>query len=212
MPFVEFAMSPYGRIGRLAFLFGSLALLVVNNIVLWSLGIKPGTPPGLIGGLVALALCWAPIVLTIKRFHDLGLSGWWVLLPTGGLVLAVVSFGFLGAAAAVAQSNASAGLGLASTGGLLAIATFAVGLFSLWQLIKLFFFAGNRGPNGYGTPPRLARDLLGASDDEIDLLAAAAHADEPAAAAATTQVTRFARNKPAPIASSRPAGFGRRGR
>lgn len=55
-------------------------------------GAAMNSPPiaVLIGGLAILAMLPASLSVTVRRLHDLGLSGWWLLvnvLPLGGLLL-----------------------------------------------------------------------------------------------------------------------------
>jgi uncharacterized membrane protein YhaH (DUF805 family) len=48
---------------------------------------EPGA--GLLGGLLTLALLLPSIAVTIRRLHDTGRSGWWILIfliPVIGLV------------------------------------------------------------------------------------------------------------------------------
>ena len=67
--------SPRGRIGRSVFALSLLGTTFVQGILasLSSLGFRPL-------GILGLVVFYALIVLSIKRFHDMGKSGWLTLL------------------------------------------------------------------------------------------------------------------------------------
>jgi len=93
--------SFYGRIGRLAYVGGTLL-----TITLWGAGIfalvylgegrpkpAPGEPPDplIVSIFIAgfILLFWAKFALAAKRFHDLGNSGWLslvLIVPLFGLI------------------------------------------------------------------------------------------------------------------------------
>jgi uncharacterized membrane protein YhaH (DUF805 family) len=94
-PLKKFA-DPRGRAPRAEYwwftLFGSIAYIVavVIDSVL-GLG-DPVDSFGLLSGLLALALLIPSIMVGIRRLHDTGRSGWWMLimvLPLIGLILIV---------------------------------------------------------------------------------------------------------------------------
>jgi uncharacterized membrane protein YhaH (DUF805 family) len=87
-----------GRINRAKFWIGALALWVgyvvigaiagaANSSVLWT-----------IAGLLYFAMIWPSLAISIKRWHDRGKSGWWVLIaliPFIGWIWALIETGFL---------------------------------------------------------------------------------------------------------------------
>jgi uncharacterized membrane protein YhaH (DUF805 family) len=89
---LRFHFSADGRIGRIEFLvgvcvnasmLGSLALVLEAA----SVGRDPSTT---LLVLLALVTHWSSLMLSIKRLHDLGKSGWvllFVLVPVAGLLL-----------------------------------------------------------------------------------------------------------------------------
>lgn len=210
MLWLDLFFSFKGRIGRLAFLLCTIAVAIANNIILFVLGInlvRPSlTAPEI---LLILALCWPMLAVTAKRYHDLGMSGWWMVLPFGAIIMTVVGSGF----AAIGASNSSGdmiGLGL-----ILVVASFAALIWAFWHLIKLYFFKGAVGPNTFGSPPRLAHDLLGGGTEPGTAEGSRAMnaIDEHAKAvqASATSITRVARKSPRPAGPAKPAGFGHRG-
>lgn len=102
----EILTSFSGRIPRQTFWIWSIAMwgfLFVAGFII-GLVFGPSTPPpgempkspGIIFSLLMLVLCisaiWVGIALQVKRWHDRGMSGWWVLISLIPLVGAVRAF------------------------------------------------------------------------------------------------------------------------
>ncbi len=67
----------------------SAALSIVDNIT----GTSSGYGAGLLGGIYALAVLLPAIAVTIRRLHDTGRSGWWILIllvPVVGCIVLLV--------------------------------------------------------------------------------------------------------------------------
>jgi uncharacterized membrane protein YhaH (DUF805 family) len=71
---------PLGRVSRSHFIFGA-GVLVIMLVLL-----SPFVPdrdwdkaPGIVG-LLTMCICWSYAALAIKRYHDIGKSGWWLLI------------------------------------------------------------------------------------------------------------------------------------
>ena len=85
--------SPEGRIGRQSWWLGVLILIAISLVLTMILGVD-----GAVSFLVNIIMAVAGIMLHIKRFHDRGKSGWWVLIlfvPLLGLIWAIVDLGIL---------------------------------------------------------------------------------------------------------------------
>lgn len=81
-----------GRIGRGQWWIGFVIIVVAQFIA----GILFGE--GLVYWIVALVLLVASLGIHIKRFHDRGKSGWWVLIfliPVIGFIWMIVELGLL---------------------------------------------------------------------------------------------------------------------
>ena len=82
-----------GRINRAKFWIGWLIIFVVNLIVGRILGVT-----SFLALLVSLALVYATVAIGVKRLHDRGKPGWWLLfflIPLVGWIWALVELGIL---------------------------------------------------------------------------------------------------------------------
>jgi len=132
---IKLFTSPSGRISRRQFwLHGVLAIIAASIVLGWI---------PVIGQILSLAFFWASICIAFKRFHDLGLPGWWslaYLVPT--LVAAVlIALGF------VMPSFMGTAFLLAKILGGISL------LIGLAQLIFVYIRLGQEGPNRYGPDP-----------------------------------------------------------
>ena len=106
---MDLFLSFAGRIGRGKFWLGVLLAGIVSIVgsVVMGLGFGPdgrggasvsNMLPVVLGGLVLLASAIAQIAVMIKRCHDRGKSGWWVLLalvPLVGAIWMIVDLGII---------------------------------------------------------------------------------------------------------------------
>lgn len=126
--------SPVGRISRRQFwLHGVLPIIVASLLLGWI---------PIVGLLVTVAVVWASICISFKRFHDVGYPGWWSLASTFAAVMAMVL---------TAGAYYVNGLGLLA--GVLWVVTALVGLA---QLVFVYIQVGQEGPNPYGPDPLTA--------------------------------------------------------
>ena len=85
-----------GRINRAKWWLGLILLSVVYGIVVAIFGYD--TDNLLTLSLLALLWVWPSLAISIKRWHDRGKSGWWVLIglvPIIGPLWALIETGFL---------------------------------------------------------------------------------------------------------------------
>ena len=125
-------LSFQGRAGRGQYwlvAFATWAGLLLCSLLAYSLGVWSAV---IILPLYVLVL-WASLAASVRRIHDRGRSGWWLLVMLGPVIV----FSALGA------SGTGAG-GDPSPFTILAIP------FSFWVLIDLGCMAGTPGPNRYG--------------------------------------------------------------
>ena len=103
---ISLLLSPSGRINRGKWWLGHLLLtflmvlgvLIVVSPMLGQPDAKPGLGAAFIFGLISLLVLWSVICINIKRYHDLGKSGWWVLItfvPIIGPIWQFIECGFV---------------------------------------------------------------------------------------------------------------------
>ena len=86
-----------GRINRKTWWLVHLIIILALGIV-FTINSKIGLHPALFGGLITILFLGIRIAADIKRWHDRGKSGWWLLLqliPIAGLVWSIAELGFL---------------------------------------------------------------------------------------------------------------------
>jgi uncharacterized membrane protein YhaH (DUF805 family) len=143
--------SADGRIGRQAFWIGFLILLGAGVVLGWI---------PLLGIVVSLALIYPWTCLFAKRFHDMGKSGWFALIPIAApavLFTIALAMGIGGIVSGAVLSDkvsedAAAGPVLAGIGGALLFMSLG---FLVWLGGTIWAGAtpGDPGPNRYGPPP-----------------------------------------------------------
>ena len=93
------------RINRAKFWAGIAATWAIGIVFAILAGIAVLTESGalamivvVLGIAIYVALIWMGLAISIKRWHDRGKSGWWVLIaaiPVVGAIWAIVETGFL---------------------------------------------------------------------------------------------------------------------
>ena len=140
-----FLFSPQGRVSRQAIWLGYvlpyIGVAIGAAIIDMVVGSDFGGGTGIVSILVSLFYFWPSIAVSIKRFHDRNMSGWWVLWST----LLVVFFGGL------CGYGLFAGMHMIAIGG--GVIAF---LISLYFFVLLYILPGTEGDNDYGADPRQA--------------------------------------------------------
>ncbi len=106
MRITDTLLSPNGRITRATFWSAALAVAALTGAAIYSqsalvaAGLIPvGMGDPLLLGLVMMVpVAWISFCLLVKRWHDRGRSGWWVLVglvPVLGQVWALIDCGLL---------------------------------------------------------------------------------------------------------------------
>ena len=139
-----------GRVSRLGFwrfqVVQSLAAAVV-----WCLTLFTTMAGGWLGAaplLLIVPIVTAAIYVAIRRLHDRGRSGWWIL------PFSIGPYSLLGAAHLLADASGASGTLLA-----LPLSLGGVAL-AIWAWIELGFRRGTRGANRFGPPPTSNRAWL----------------------------------------------------
>ncbi len=148
MDWTKLFFSPEGRIGRQTYWIGILVLFAVHVLLGWT-------------GIAWLVATYSWIVISIKRFHDMGKSGWLTAIPVVAGI--VVPFAAIFAVAGSAIISGVSGAGeemvaaavLSALGGavlvLLASGFICLG-FLIWQGVA----ESQSGDNRYGPAPATA--------------------------------------------------------
>ncbi|MBS0243735.1 MAG: DUF805 domain-containing protein [Proteobacteria bacterium] len=209
MPIIDFFFTFEGRVGRAGFLFAYTILLLLPYLVVVLCGgslYNLEKMPEFRGFVTMLS---APvIIITAKRYHDLGMPSWWVAVPfaCGPLAAMAVIFGYL-----ATQHSGFLFYALICS----VVALGACGI-TLWHGVKLSFFRGIPGPNEYGREPSFWRDLLSGTSkaehttEESDWMVSRAMA--PPRRGSRNDYESIPVHRHEPFRDSRPAGFGRRTR
>jgi uncharacterized membrane protein YhaH (DUF805 family) len=148
----RFLFSPDGRISRadiwlkyLLPLIGLCVVATIGNVMLI------GEDAGPLWTALVLFYLWPSIAVHIKRFHDRGMTGWWVLVAAlvALVTIALVVYGFvlLGPQLKVAGPITGPGALLIYSGGGVFVAT------ELAAFVILYCLPGQKGANKYGEDP-----------------------------------------------------------
>jgi uncharacterized membrane protein YhaH (DUF805 family) len=94
-----------GRINRAKFWAGIVVTWLISIVIFILIGVAIGINSSFVTiviGILAtagyVAIIWMGLAISIKRWHDRGKSGWWVLIgliPFIGAIWAIVETGFL---------------------------------------------------------------------------------------------------------------------
>lgn len=126
----------------------------------WVILFFGGTILGLIpilGTLISLAAIWPQIAIQVKRLHDMGRSGWWVLAQIGAnIVLMIIAFvsmmgNFMANADALESEDPAAIMALLGSMGLIVVLFFVI---NIGWLLWIGIVDSKPGRNIYGPNPK----------------------------------------------------------
>lgn len=72
----------------------NLIIVLILGVIDGVLGLGADAGIGLLGGIYSLAILIPSIAVTVRRLHDMGRSGWWLLLWLIPLIGVIVIFIF----------------------------------------------------------------------------------------------------------------------
>jgi uncharacterized membrane protein YhaH (DUF805 family) len=107
---------------------------------------------GIVGSITSLALLLPTLAVTVRRLHDTGRTGWWILLPLVPLVATIV-VGFADVLAALSGGDANRSPLSAPLTVLLVVCA----LLTLAAFVTFLVFLcldSQPGPNKYGASPK----------------------------------------------------------
>lgn len=139
-----------GRLRRSHFWIGFLIIFGASFVVFWI---------PFLGALLMLGLVWPNLAISVKRLHDMGKTGWWVLAPfVVNIALTIISFVIMagnivssGGSPDYYENNPSAAL--AMMGPAFALSGISV-LVSLAFLLWIGLVDSQPGENRYGPNPK----------------------------------------------------------
>lgn len=132
-----------GRSGRAEFWWFTLAYTAIGfaiDAIEWAMS----SEWGILGLIFTLALFIPSLSVTVRRFHDIGMSGWWILV----MLIPAVLFGMQSSFAALESEFSGAEAGAGSF--VVAIALLVAGCLAL---VVCMVLPGNKGGNKYGSDP-----------------------------------------------------------
>lgn len=136
----------------------SVLITIVTTIVDVPLNAMLGHHLNVVSNLVSLALFLPGLAVGVRRLHDTGRTGWWVLLPIVPILAAVLSgFGLAVAAIGEAFAGTSGSSPADAFAGLLIVLIFGFILLALAGTVTLVVFQcldSTPGPNRYGPSPK----------------------------------------------------------
>ena len=128
----------------------------IGWLICFGAGFVAGLIP-IIGQLISIALIWPNLAISVKRLHDMGKSGWLVVIPwVASIIGGIVAVSMMGVSA---LSNASA-LEDGDPAAIMALLGPAMGIVGVVLLVCLGFLLwiglaeGQPGDNRYGPNPK----------------------------------------------------------
>ncbi|MGZ3305366.1 MAG: DUF805 domain-containing protein [Asticcacaulis sp.] len=114
--------------------------------------------------LISLALLLPSLAVGVRRLHDIGRTGWWIVMPYGVLIVGLIVWATIGGASLVNLIMTHPNGGTPTDAeGVKFVLSIAGGLFVCvllpqaiaWIVMLVFFVTeGKRGPNRFGPDPK----------------------------------------------------------
>ncbi len=136
-----------GRARRSEYWYYTLATIIISiilSIIDEVLGLKFGSNQGILNTIYSFAVFLPGLAVAVRRFHDVGKSGWMlVIMYVGIIALAVVSV----------VSGFAIGMAGDNFGAAVIIPILLIFGLVIWLLVILCT-DGDEGPNEYGADPK----------------------------------------------------------
>ncbi|GAA0616873.1 hypothetical protein GCM10009422_09990 [Brevundimonas kwangchunensis] len=129
--------------------------------------------------LIVVALCLPTYAVLVRRLHDIGKSGWWILLVAPGALSPILMSQTLAGAVAAGAGDGAGGAAIVQAFAQMGLIMAVGGLCNLILFI-MTLLPGTKGPNRFGPDPRDPDATDGGSrrglydDDHMDAAIAAA--------------------------------------
>jgi uncharacterized membrane protein YhaH (DUF805 family) len=140
-----------GRARRSEYWYFTLANIIISVITMIIdeiLHLKIGSSnSGVLNSLYGLIMFVPSIAVSVRRLHDIGKSGWLLLIAYAVMIIAAVGL------VATSMSAAMGGGELPTIGASFIIAILVILAVAIWILI-LFCKEGDQGANKYGADPK----------------------------------------------------------
>lgn len=128
----------------------------ISWLILLGVGVVTGWIP-VLGGLIALVAIWPNLAIGVKRLHDMGKSGWFVVIPwVANIVGVIMIFGAVGAAVISnpqAFENEDPAVIMSMLGSMMGGLSIML-LAGLGFLLWIGLVDSQRGDNKYGPNPK----------------------------------------------------------
>jgi len=95
MSWSEFLLSFKGRVNRKPYWLFAVAVMILSIVAAI---IDGGADVPVFSGAFSILVIWPSLAIGVKRWHDRGKSGWWMLImfvPVLGFLWTLVECGFL---------------------------------------------------------------------------------------------------------------------
>lgn len=154
---IRFLLSPYGRTSRggyWAFIGGLIAITILAVILDAVLGLGDlESESGPFEITVSILSIWPSIAVAIRRFHDRNMTGWWYLILTIMMLVALIGGAFIGGLLSGVDFTALEGMSAVQMMSVFWPSVIGVLIVAIYWFVVQLVLPGTRGDNKYGPDP-----------------------------------------------------------